>query len=164
MKLAKSTMGLALLLIGALAAPAMAVTIDVCATAATDARFDSTGTFFTAAAPIYPGGTIAQSNTAVDCSQITAAKIGTFFTNGAFVNGLPAADPKDLALVTWHFRVGNQAFDTVGPVQGAATGGATPGQTYPQTVIGSSMRNPVSGVATVKVLDPTGFVFEIKTP
>ena len=162
MTLGKAMMGLAVLTIFAMSAPAMALTIDICANAATDARFDSTNTFFTASAPIYPGGTIAQSSTAVDCSLITTASIGTFFTMGAFVNGLPASDPKDLAIVTWHFRIGHQAFDTIGPVQGAATGGATPGQTYPQTIVGSTGGN--KGTAIVTVLDPTGFVFEVKTP
>jgi hypothetical protein len=67
----------------ATAAPAFAGTFDVCATAATDAKFDSTGTFFVATAPIYSSGTIAQSSTAIDCSTITAVSVGTFFTIGA---------------------------------------------------------------------------------
>jgi hypothetical protein len=84
----------------AIAASARALTIDVCADAATDARFDSTKTFFTAAAPIYPGGTIAQSTTPVDCTKINATPIGTFFTVGGVIAGLAASGADDLAIVT----------------------------------------------------------------
>jgi hypothetical protein len=146
------------------ATPLFADSFDVCATAATDAKFDSTGTFFTATAPVYPGGTIAQSSTAIDCSTVTTASIGTFFTVGAFVAGLPASGPLDTALVTWHFRIGGRAFDTIGPVQGNGAGGATPGQQYPQTVVGSTGGVVSNGQALVTALDPSGFVFEIKTP
>ncbi|MGH7837701.1 MAG: hypothetical protein ACREQC_07740, partial [Candidatus Binataceae bacterium] len=82
----------------AVAAPAFAGTFDVCATAATDAKFDSTGTFVVATAPIYLGGTIAQSSTPVDCSTITATPAGTFFVVGAFVTGLPHSGPQDAAM------------------------------------------------------------------
>ncbi len=162
----KIFLGLALASACLMMAPrvARAVTLGVCATAAADAKFDSTNTFFTATAPIYPGGTIAQSSTPVDCSSITAKSIGTFFTMGALVAGLPASAPNDTALVTWHFRVGGQALDTIGPVQGNGAGGATPGQTYPQTIVGTAGGGPANGKATVTVPDPTGFVFENKTP
>jgi hypothetical protein len=152
------------LMILAATAQAFAITIDVCATAATDARFDSTGKFFTAAAPIYPGGTIAQSATPIDCSTITATPIGTFFTVGAFVTGLAGAGTDDLALVTWHFRIGTRAFDTIGPVQ--ATGGVfAAGQTYPQTVVGATHGiAAANGEATTTTLDSSGFVFELKAP
>ena len=144
----------------AAAAPASAITVDVCVNAAKDARFDSTGTFFTASAPIYPAGTIAQSATPVDCTAITAKSIGTFFTVGGLVAGLPASDPKDVAMVTWHFRLGTQAFDTIGPVQGVA-----PGATYPQTIVGETHgASKANGEATVTALDPTGFAFEINAP
>jgi hypothetical protein len=143
----------------AIAAPALAASIDVCLSAP-DHRFDSTGTFFTASAPIYPGGTIEKSSSAVDCSKIGAAPIGTFFTNGAIVGGLPASDPKDIALVTWHFRIGNRAFDTVGVVQNVA-----PGQSFPQTIVGSTHGAAApNGEATATKLDPTGLVFEVTYP
>jgi hypothetical protein len=138
---------------------ALARTLDVCANAATDARFDSTNTFFVASAPIYPGGTIAQSATAIDCTKITATSVGTFFTIGGLVAGLPASSAQDVGMVTWHFRVGNTALDTVGPVQNSGT----PGFSYPQTIIGNTGPGPSRGVATVTNLDPSGFVFEIKT-
>jgi hypothetical protein len=70
----------------------------------------------------------------------------------------------DTALVTWHFRIGNGAFDTIGPVQGNGAGGATPGQKYPQTIVGSAGGAVGNGQAIVTALDPSGFVFEIKTP
>jgi hypothetical protein len=149
---------LATLMMLAATAQALAITVDVCATAATDARFDSTGKFFTAAAPIYSGGTIAQSTTPIDCSTITATPIGTFFTVGAFVTGLAGAGADDLALVTWHFRIGSRAFDTIGPVQ--ATGGVfAAGQTYPQTVVGATHGiAAANSEATVTTLDSSGFV------
>ena len=149
----------------ATALSANAKTVDVCLNPTTDARFDSTGTFFTASAPIYEGGTIAQSSSPIDCSTIAAKPIGTFFTVGGLVAGLPASAAQDVAMVTWHFRLVKGAFDTIGPVQGNGAGGATPGQTYPQTVVGSTKgAASANGQATVTVLDPTGFVFEIKAP
>jgi hypothetical protein len=161
----KSALLLTVLLIGTTAARAMALTIDVCVNPATDARFDTTKTFFTASAPIFPGGSIAVSATPVDCTMVSNAPIGTFFTNGGIVAGLPASDPKDVALVTWHFRIGTRAFDTVGPVQGNPSGGATPGQQYPQTVVGSTHDlTPSNNEATITALDPTGFVFEVSVP
>ena len=78
--------------------------------------------------------------------------------------GLPASAPQDTAIVTWHFRLADGSFDTIGPVEGNGAGGATPGQTYPQTIVGSTHgAAPANGEATVTVLDPTGFVFEIRT-
>jgi hypothetical protein len=50
---------LALVCLCATARSALAIDLDVCANAATDARFDSTNTFFVASAPIYPGGATA---------------------------------------------------------------------------------------------------------
>lgn len=139
---------------------ALAIDLDVCANAATDARFDSTKTFFVASAPIYAGGTIAQSATAIDCTTITAPVIGTFFTVGGLVAGLPASSSVDVGMVTWHFRIGNTALDTAGPAQNSGT----PGFNYPQTIIGNTGPGPKKGVATVINLDPSGFVFELKTP
>ena len=159
MKNLRSGLLAAVAIIAISAARASALTVDVCADAATDARFDLTNTFFTATAPIYPGGTIPVSASAVKCSQITARPIGTFFTVGALVAGLPASSPMDVGMVTWHFRLGSRAFDTAGPVEGVA-----PGQTYPQTVIGSTfVPILINSRATVTALDPSGFVFEIKT-
>ena len=155
----RSALLVALAIVAFSAARASALTIDVCADAATDAKFDGTGTFFTATAPIYPAGTIPVSSSPVDCTKVTARSIGTFFTVGALVAGLPASGPADVGMVTWHFRLGNKAFDTAGPVEGVA-----PGQTYPQTVIGSTfVPILINSRATVKALDPSGFVFEIKT-
>jgi len=54
------------------------------------------------------------------------------------VAGLPASAPQDTAIVTWHFRLADGSFDTIGPVEGNGAGGATPGQTYQQTIVGST--------------------------
>lgn len=129
MKLIRVSLVLSALLIAATTAHAMALTVDVCLNAATDARFDSTGHFFTATAPIYPGGTIAPSGTPIDCTSVAATSIGTFFTNGGVVAGLPASGPADVALVTWHFRLGARSFDTIGPVESVPAGGS-----YSQTI------------------------------
>ena len=91
MKLIRLSLILSALLIGATAARAIALTVDVCVNAATDARFDSTGFFFTGSAPIYPGGTFAVSGSPIDCTAVTTPSIGTFFTNGGVVAGLPAS-------------------------------------------------------------------------
>ena len=50
--------GLAAAMLFAIAMPAMAKTIDVCVTGATDVAEDSSKTFFTAAAPFFTKGTI----------------------------------------------------------------------------------------------------------
>ena len=143
----------------AIAAPALAARIDVCFNPGVNARFDSTNTFFVGSAPIYPGGTIAKSNSPINCSGITAAPIGTFFTNGGFVEGLLASGPNDVALVTFHFRIGSRAFDTVGVVQAVA-----PGHTYLMTIVGSTHGGAANGHATVTNLDPTTLVFEVTYP
>ena len=151
----KSVCLLAAAMILAATAQAFALTIDVCGNAA-HARFDSTNTFFTTSAPIYAGGTIAQSASPIDCSTVTATPIGTFFATGGLVAGLPASDPADVALVTWHFRIGKGAFDTIGPVQSVGPGG-----TYPQTLVGSAGGlSAANGRATVTSLDPSGFVLK----
>jgi hypothetical protein len=108
---------LATLIIITATGPSLALTVDVCVNPKVDARMDSTGNFFVASAPIYSGSTIVQSANAIDCGMITAAPIGTFFVTGAFVSGLPSSSTTDAALVTWHFRIGNSAFDTIGPVE-----------------------------------------------
>jgi hypothetical protein len=160
MKLRKLSLLLTALVIGASAARAMAITVDVCINANTDARFDTTGHFFTGSAPVYPSGTLAVSGTPIDCTSVTVTPIGTFFTNGGVVAGLPASEANDVALVTWHFRVGNRAFDTIGPVKSVPAGG-----TYPQTVVGATGGLSTSNnQATVTALDSTGFVFEITAP
>jgi hypothetical protein len=138
------------------AAPAMALTVDVCVNPAVDVRADSTGVFFAATAPIYPAGTIAPTSSPFNCATITAAPIGTFFATGASVAGLPASGPNDADFVTWHFRLGSMAFDTIGPVESLSP--------YPQTIVGSTGGTARNGTAQVTALDSTGFAFEVTVP
>ncbi|HZO82764.1 MAG TPA: hypothetical protein VFB33_13800 [Candidatus Binataceae bacterium] len=171
--------GLAAAMVVATAMPAMARSWVVCVDTAKDARFSSetvapssTPLFFTAAAPIYPGGT--DVSAAMNCASsgagsVNATQVGTFFTLGSFVNGLPgstAADLMDQFFVLWHFRIdGKGAFDTTGPTRSSAT--------YPQTIIGSTNPGlvPTHGKATVTNLSngTTGttntlITFKIRTP
>ena len=152
--------GLAAAMVLATAMPAMAArSWVVCVDENKDARFSTettpttppTPNFFVAAAPIYPGNTVTSTST-TDCSPATvgATQVGTFFTIGGFVNGLPGsgtANMTDLFLVLWHFRItGRGAFDTTGPVRSTAT--------YGQTIIGSTNPGlvPTHGTATVTAM------------
>ena len=159
--------GLAAAMVFATAMPAMARSWVVCVDTAKDAHFSTeTNLFFAAAAPIYPGDT--DVSTATNCTPATldATQVGTFFTIGGGVSGLPEStpsDPADLFFVLWHFRIDNKgAFDTTGPVR------STP--TYPQTIIGSTNPGlvPTHGKATVTNLSngTAGSVltFKITTP
>lgn len=171
--------GLAAAMVLATAMPAMARSWVVCVDTTKDARFSketvppsSTPLFFTAAAPIYPGLTDVSAATNCESSgagSVNATQVGTFFTLGAFVNGLPAstaADANDLFYVIWHFRIDNRGgFDTTGPTRATTT--------YPQTIIGSTNPGlvPTHGKATVTNLSngTTGttntlITFRIKTP
>jgi hypothetical protein len=152
--------GLGAALMFATAMPAMAArSWVVCVDENKDARFSTESTpttpptpnFFVAAAPVYPGNTVTSTAT-TDCSPTTvkATQVGTFFTIGGFVNGLPGsgtASTADLFLVLWHFRItGKGAFDTTGPVRSTAT--------YGQTIIGSTNPGlvPTHGTATVTAM------------
>jgi hypothetical protein len=162
--------GLAAVMVFATAVPAMARNWVVCVDTTKDARFSTEATagnnlFFAAAAPIYPGKTV--TTTATDCTPATlkATQVGTFFTIGGGINGLPQSTPPDLMdmfFVLWHFRInGSGAFDTTGPVRSSPT--------YPQTIIGSTnpglvpthgkavVTNLATGVATI-------LAFKITTP
>jgi len=149
--------GLAAAMVLATAMPAMAArNWVVCVDENKDARFSTettpttppTPNFFVAAAPIYPGNTVTSTST-TDCTPATvgATQVGTFFTIGGFVNGLPGsgtANMSDLFLVLWHFRItGRGAFDTTGPVRSTAT--------YGQTIIGSTNPGlvPTHGIALI---------------
>ena len=86
--------GLAVAMVFATAMPAMARSWVVCVDTTKDARFSTEATagnnlFFAAAAPIYPGNTV--TTTATDCtpSTLKATQVGTFFTIGGGINGLP---------------------------------------------------------------------------
>lgn len=166
--------GLAAAMVFATAIPAMARSWVVCVDTAKDARFSTEATagnnlFFAAAAPIYPGNT--DTLAATDCTPATlkATQVGTFFTIGGGINGLPQSTPPDMAdlfFVLWHFRIDNKgAFDTTGPVRSTAT--------YPQTIIGSTNPGlvPTHGRAKVTNLSngttsTTGslLTFKITTP
>lgn len=161
---------LAVAMVFATAMPAFAKSWVVCVDTTKDARFSTEATagnnlFFAAAAPIYPGNTV--TTTATDCTPATlkATQVGTFFTIGGGINGLPQSTPPDLTdlfFVLWHFRItGRGAFDTTGPVRSSAK--------YPQTIIGSSNPGlvPTHGNATVTNLTTgaaTILAFKITTP
>jgi hypothetical protein len=161
--------GLAAAMVFATAMPAMARSWVVCVDTTKDARFSTEATagnnlFFAAAAPIYPGKTV--TATATDCTPNTlkATQVGTFFTIGGGINGLPQSTTPDLAdlfFVLWHFRItGRGAFDTTGPVRSG---------TYPQTIIGSTNPGlvPTHGKAIVTTLTAgvaTVLAFRITTP
>jgi len=161
--------GLAVAMVLVTAMPAMARSWVVCVDTTKDARFSTTNTFFVGAAPIYPGST--DVSAASDCSTATIGKatVGTFFTLGGAVAGLPVSTPSNPAdgfYVVWHFRIdGRGAFDTTGPTQTATT--------YPQTITGSTNPGlvPTHGKASVTNLSnaTTGttnavLTFKITTP
>jgi hypothetical protein len=150
--------GLAAAMVLATAMPAMAKVIDVCV-AATDINEDSSKTFFTAASPFFPAGTIADG--VMDCPAPAAGSIGTFYTAGGFLN--PSADTNgNGAFVTWNFifdKGGN--FVTVGPVNLAAD--------YKQTIVGGRGGLPNSGKIEVHNISVTGtgtaaFAFSVTFP
>jgi hypothetical protein len=161
--------GLAAAMVFATAMPAMAKTLgrsfDVCITPATDeaTQDDATkpGAFVTAAANIFPKGTLPNSvGTPPACP--TSGVIGTFYANVGLELGLPAA--KDvLAFVTWHFDFTPKGtFVTVGPIPFPPNAGGP--ATYPQTLSGASGPFPNRGVATVTNLSADGNQFRIKLP
>jgi hypothetical protein len=162
--------GLAAAMVFATAMPAMARSWVVCVDTTKDARFSTEATagnnlFFAAAAPIYPGNTV--TTTATDCTPTTlkATQIGTFFTIGGGINGLPQSTPPDtmdMFFVLWHFRItGRGAFDTTGPVRSSPS--------YPQTIIGSTNPGLVPTHGKAQVINLTTGVatllaFKIITP
>jgi len=99
------------------------------------------------------------------CSDITTPVIGTFYANVSLQaglgspKGLPAA-PDVQGFVTWQFDFSptGGTFATIGIVP-ISTG---VGQTYIQTLVGSSGKFPGNGQVTETSLDPTGFQFRIK--
>ena len=124
--------GLAAAMVFAIAMPAMAAkTIDVCVVAA-NIKEDSNATFFTAAAPFFPEGTIADG--VMSCPAMGA--MGTFYTAGGFLAG-PDTNG-NAAFVTWDFIFNSGGrFVTVGIVNLAAD--------YFQTITGGNGGFPNSG-------------------
>jgi hypothetical protein len=148
--------GLAAAMVLGIAMPAMAKTIGVCVAKA-DILEDSTPAFFTAAAPFFPNGTIADG--VIDCPTI--GSIGTFYTAGGFLN--PTADTNgNAAFVTWDFifnKGGN--FVTVGPANLTAD--------YKQTITGGNGGLPNSGKIKVHNFSPglggdVAFAFSVTYP
>jgi hypothetical protein len=162
----KSTFLLAMVMLAAMATPALAKrSFDVCVNPATDVatQDDATkrGAFLTAAGNIFPSGTIPTGGV-TSCSSISTPVIGTFYANVGLELGLPAA-PDVQAFVTWHFDFTPQGtFVTVGPIPFAPNAGGP--ATYPQTLAGASGPFPSSGVATVTPLSTDGFQFRITLP
>jgi hypothetical protein len=163
--------GLAAAMVFATAMPAMARmarSFDICAgqtDLATQDDLTKAGASLTVAANIFPKGTIPMGGVK-QCSDITTPVIGTFYANVSLQaglgssKGLPAA-PDVQGFVTWQFDFSpNGTFATIGSVP-ISTG---PGQTYIQTLVGSSGKFPGNGQVTVMSLDPTGFQFRITLP
>ena len=163
--------GLAAAMVFATAMPAMARTarsFDICAgqtDLATQDDLTKAGASLTVAANIFPKGTIPMGGVK-QCSDINTPVIGTFYANVSLQaglgssKGLPAA-PDVQGFVTWQFDFSpNGTFATIGSVP-ISTG---PGQTYIQTLVGSSGKFPGNGQVTVMSLDPTGFQFRITLP
>jgi hypothetical protein len=148
----------------AMATPALAKekrSFDICAgltDAATQDTFPAKGAFVTVASNIFAKGTIPDGGV-VSCSSIKSPVIGTFYANVGLQLGLPAA--KDVfAFVTWQFDFSPKGtFATIGTVPFPVVG-----QTYIQTLVGSSGKFPGNGKVIVKTLDPTGFQFRITLP
>jgi hypothetical protein len=157
---------LAMVMLAAMATPALAKrSFDVCVNPLTDVatQDDATkrGAFLTAAANIFPSGTIPMGGV-TSCSSISTPVIGTFYANVGLELALPAA-PDVQAFVTWHFDfTPNGTFVTVGPVPFAPGAGGP--ATYPQTLAGASGPFPSRGVATVTPLNTDGFQFRITLP
>ena len=162
-----------MMLTTAMATPALAKekqSFDVCVNPATDVATQDVatkpGAFLTVAGNIFPKGTIPNGGV-VPCSSITVPVIGTFYANVSLQaglgspKGLPAA-PDVQGFVTWQFDFSPKGgtFATIGIVP-ISTG---PGQTYIQTLVGSSGKFPGNGQVTVTSLDPTGFQFRITLP
>jgi hypothetical protein len=155
----------------AMATPALAKqarSFDICAGGtdlATQDDLTKAGASLTVAANIYAKGTIPDGGT--DCTKITSPVIGTFYANVSLQaglgspKGLPAA-PDVQGFVTWQFDFSPNGgtFATIGIVP-ISTG---VGQTYIQTLVGSSGKFPGNGQVTVTSLDPTGFQFRITLP
>ena len=163
--------GLAAAMVFATAMPAMARvarSFDICASStdlATQDDLTKAGASFTVAANIFPKGTIPTGGVK-QCSDITTPVIGTFYANVSLQaglgspKGLPAATDVQ-AFVTWQFDFSpNGTFATIGSIP-ISTG---VGQTYIQTLVGSSGNFPGNGQVTVTNLDPTGFQFRITLP
>jgi hypothetical protein len=164
--------GLAAAMVFATAMPAMARmarSFDICAGGtdlATQDDLTKAGASLTVAANIFPKGTIPMGGVKL-CSDITTPVIGTFYANVSLQaglgspKGLPAA-PDVQGFVTWQFDFSptGGTFATIGIVP-ISTG---VGQTYIQTLVGSSGKFPGNGQVTVTNLDPTGFQFRIKLP
>jgi hypothetical protein len=171
--------GLAAAMVFATAMPAMARmarSFDICAGAtdlATQDNLAKAGASLTVAANIFPKGTIPMGGVPL-CSDITTPVIGTFYANVSLQaglgskTGLPAA-PDVQGFVTWQFDFSPEGgtFATIGIVP-ISTG---VGQTYIQTLVGSSgkfpgtgRKFPGNGQVTVTSLDPTGFQFRITLP
>jgi hypothetical protein len=162
--------GLAVAMVFATSMPAMARmarSFDVCVgptDTATQDDLTKPGASITAAANIFPEGTIPMGGvTPCPASPV----IGTFYANvslqAGFTKspvGLPAA-PDVQGFVTWQFDFSPKGtFATIGIVP-IPTG---VGQTYIQTLVGSSGKFPGNGQVTVTSLDPTGFQFRITLP
>ncbi len=157
--------GLAIVILAAMVTPSLAdgrrrfdICVDPLMDVATQDAF-APGAFLTVAANIFPDESIPLGGVGM-CSDITRPVIGTFYANVGLQLGLPAA-PDVEGFVTWQFDFSPRGtFATIGIVP-LPTG---VGQTYIQTLVGSSGKFPGNGQVTVESLDPSGFQFRITLP
>jgi hypothetical protein len=148
--------GLAAAMLFAIAMPAMAKTIDVCVSAV-DVNEDSSAVAFTAAAPFFKSGTLADGQST--CPTTTDA-IGTFYTAGGFF-AATADTNGNAGFATWVFIFASGGkFVTAGIVNATAD--------YTQTITGANGGFPNSGKIKVHNFTTTGtavaFAFSVTYP
>jgi hypothetical protein len=157
--------GLVPVLVAALAAPALALTVDVCTDPTTDARVDDingnnvfdAGDGFAAVGIVLVGGTIPEGGV-ISCSEVAGAKIGVFLARGRVIGGLPNAAPEDVAYVDWDLEL-----PTLGSIHTTGLVKNTP--TYSQAITGATGRvGDARGQALVQVLRAGGFQIRLLIP
>ena len=150
----KMTSLIGALIVLASAGVARAGSFDVCFTGE-DINYDSAERFISIAAPVYAGGTIAAQDTEIDCDQIMAPKIGTFFASGAMVSALRYADPHDAAMIQAELHIdGGAKLDIAGVVKFGTN------RTYDIPVTGQAGLD-AGALVTIRNLDPAASAFEV---
>ena len=108
---------------------------------------------------ILPIGTVPEDGSGdPTCNAYDSSRIGSFYTRGVIIAGLPRAASDDFGYMDWHFKIdGVGAFNTTGPINNGALG-----STYPHTIIGGTGRyRGINGELTTLVLAPGGFQIRV---